>query len=44
MALAYRADDLSRSAAARYLERNPGDLYYLDWDDDDGWADGTGLA
>ena len=44
VALAYRAGNLSRSAAARYLEKNPGDLYYLDWDDDDGWADETGLA
>ena len=34
--LAYRTGDLSRSVAAKYLERNPGEPCYLDWDDDDG--------
>jgi XRE family transcriptional regulator, fatty acid utilization regulator len=32
--LAYQAGDLSRSSAAKYLEKDPGDLYYLDWDDE----------
>ena len=34
--LAYQAGDLSRSSAAKYLETDPGDLYYLDWDDENG--------
>ena len=42
--LAYRTGDISRSVAARYLETNPGELYYLDWDEDDGWATATGPA
>jgi len=36
VALAYQAGDLSRSSAAKYLETDPGDLYYLDWDDENG--------
>ena len=44
VALAYRTGDLSRSVAAKYLETNPGELCYLDWDDDDGGADETGVA
>lgn len=36
VALAYQAGDLSRSSAAKYLEKDPGDLYYLDWDDENG--------
>ena len=38
VALAYRTGDISRSVAARYLETNPGELYHLDWDEDDGWG------
>lgn len=38
VALAYRTGDISRSVAAKYLETDPGELYYLDWDEDDGWA------
>ena len=38
VALAYRTGDISRSVAARCLETNPAELYYLDWDEDDGWA------
>ena len=34
VALAYQAGDLSRSSAAKYLEMDPGDLYYLDWDEE----------
>ena len=41
VALAYRTGEISRSVAARYLETNPGELYYLDWDEDDGWRAGT---
>ena len=44
VAFAYRTGNLSRSVAAKYLERNPGELYYLDWDEDDGGADETGPA
>ena len=44
VALAYRMGDLSRSVAAKYLERNPGELCYLDWDEDHGWAGEAGLA
>ena len=44
VALAYRTGDISRSVAARYLETDPGELYYLDWDEDDGWATETGPA
>jgi Zn-dependent peptidase ImmA (M78 family)/transcriptional regulator with XRE-family HTH domain len=36
VALAYQSGDLSRSSAAKYLEKDPGDLYYLDWDDENG--------
>ena len=32
--LAYQAGDLSRATVARYLEKNPAELHYLDWDDD----------
>ena len=38
VALAYQAGDLSRPTAARFLEKNPAELYYLDWEDDDGWS------
>jgi Zn-dependent peptidase ImmA (M78 family) len=34
--LAYQAGALSRSVAAKYLETNPGELYYLDWDEENG--------
>lgn len=36
VALAYQAGDLSRSTAAKYLEKNPADLYYLDLDEANG--------
>lgn len=42
VALAYQAGDLSRSSAAKYLEKDPGDLYYLDWDDESGSPPDTG--
>jgi len=32
--LAYQAGEISRSTAARYLEKDPGELFYLDWDKD----------
>jgi Zn-dependent peptidase ImmA (M78 family)/DNA-binding XRE family transcriptional regulator len=38
VALAYQAGDLSRSAAAKYLEKNPAELYYLDLDEGNGAA------
>ncbi len=38
VALAYRTGEISRSIAARYLETNPAELYYLDWDKNDDWA------
>lgn len=41
VSLAYQAGELSRATAARYLEKNPGELHYLDWDDDDGWSGET---
>lgn len=43
VALAYRTGDISRSVAARYQETNPAELYYLDWDENDDWADNSGV-
>ena len=42
VALAYQAGEMSRSVAAEYLEKNPGELYYLDWDEENGWPGETG--
>jgi len=44
VSLAYQAGELSRTTAARYLERNPGELHFLDWDDGDGWSGEAGPA
>ena len=42
VALAYQAGEMSRSVAAEYLEKNPGELYYLDWDEEEnGWPGET---